>query len=498
MADAILALDQGTTSSRAIVFDQNRQIVCKAQQEFPQHFPQIGWVEHDPEDIWQSTLKTARKAFDEAEAQGYRVVALGITNQRETSLVWERETGKPIANALVWQDRRTSDYCRHLKDTGCEELITDKTGLLADPYFSASKIRWLLDHVEGAREQAETGKLAFGTVDSFLLWRLTHGASGGASHATDATNASRTSIFNIHNQQWDEDMLRQFNIPRTLLPEVKDCAADFGMTQRQIFGREIPVLGIAGDQQAASIGQACFSPGDVKSTYGTGCFVLLNTGDKALRSRNKLLTTVQYRFDGKTTYALEGSIFIAGAVVQWLRDALQIISSAEITEELAQSVEDTSGVYFVPAFTGLGAPWWDSDARGAIYGLSRGTGIAELTRAALESVCYQTHDLITAMRADNAELKRLRVDGGMSGNDWVMQFLADILGAPVDRPKVLETTALGAATLAGMKAGLYGGVEELASSWQGDRVFEPSMSEARREALLAGWQDAVARTLTTR
>jgi glycerol kinase len=498
MADAILALDQGTTSSRAIVFDSNRQIICKAQQEFPQHFPQIGWVEHDPEDIWQSTLETARKAFDEAEAQGYRVVALGITNQRETSLVWERETGKPIANALVWQDRRTSDYCRHLKDTGCEELITDKTGLLADPYFSASKIRWLLDHVEGAREQAETGKLAFGTVDSFLLWRLTHGAAGGASHATDATNASRTSIFNIHNQQWDEDMLRQFNIPRTLLPEVKDCAADFGMTQRQIFGREIPVLGIAGDQQAASIGQACFSPGDVKSTYGTGCFVLLNTGDKALRSRNKLLTTVQYRFDGKTTYALEGSIFIAGAVVQWLRDALQIISSAEITEELAQSVEDTGGVYFVPAFTGLGAPWWDSDARGAIYGLSRGTGIAELTRAALESVCYQTHDLITAMRADNAELKRLRVDGGMSGNDWVMQFLADILGAPVDRPKVLETTALGAATLAGMKAGLYGGVEELASSWQGDRVFEPSMSEARREALLAGWQDAVARTLTTR
>ncbi len=494
MKDAILALDQGTTSSRAIVFDDSRQIICKAQQEFPQHFPEIGWVEHDPEDIWQSTLTTARKAFDEAETQGYRVMAIGITNQRETSLIWERENGRPIANALVWQDRRTSEYCQHLKDTGCEEQIIAKTGLLADPYFSASKICWLLDNIEGARAQVEAGKLAFGTVDSFLLWRLTDGAS----HATDATNASRTSIFNIHTQDWDEDLLRQFNIPRSLLPEVKDCAADFGMTQREIFGREIPVLGIAGDQQAASIGQACFSPGDVKSTYGTGCFVLLNTGNKALRSRNKLLTTVQYRFNGKTTYALEGSIFIAGAVVQWLRDALQIIPSAGITEELASSIKNTGGVYFVPAFTGLGAPWWDSDARGAIYGLSRGTGIAELTRAALESVCYQTHDLITAMGADNAELKRLRVDGGMSGNDWLMQFLADILGAPVDRPKVLETTALGAATLAGMKAGLYGGVDELAASWQGEHVFEPSMPTARREALLAGWQDAVARTLTAR
>ncbi len=494
MKDAILALDQGTTSSRAIVFDDSRQIICKAQQEFPQHFPEIGWVEHDPEDIWQSTLATARKAFDEAETQGYRVMAIGITNQRETSLIWERENGRPIANALVWQDRRTSEYCQHLKDTGCEEQIIAKTGLLADPYFSASKICWLLDNIEGARAQVEAGKLAFGTVDSFLLWRLTDGAS----HATDATNASRTSIFNIHTQDWDEDLLRQFNIPRSLLPEVKDCAADFGMTQREIFGREIPVLGIAGDQQAASIGQACFSPGDVKSTYGTGCFVLLNTGNKALRSRNKLLTTVQYRFNGKTTYALEGSIFIAGAVVQWLRDALQIIPSAGITEELASSIKNTGGVYFVPAFTGLGAPWWDSDARGAIYGLSRGTGIAELTRAALESVCYQTHDLITAMGADNAELKRLRVDGGMSGNDWLMQFLADILGAPVDRPKVLETTALGAATLAGMKAGLYGGVDELAASWQGEHVFEPSMPTARREALLAGWQDAVARTLTAR
>lgn len=494
MKDAILALDQGTTSSRAIVFDNSRQIICKAQREFPQHFPEIGWVEHDPEDIWQSTLTTARKAFDEAETQGYRVMAIGITNQRETSLIWERENGRPIANALVWQDRRTSEYCQHLKDTGCEEQIIAKTGLLADPYFSASKICWLLDNIEGARAQVEAGKLAFGTVDSFLLWRLTDGAS----HATDATNASRTSIFNIHTQDWDEDLLRQFNIPRSLLPEVKDCAADFGMTQREIFGREIPVLGIAGDQQAASIGQACFSPGDVKSTYGTGCFVLLNTGNKALRSRNKLLTTVQYRFNGKTTYALEGSIFIAGAVVQWLRDALQIIPSAGITEELASSIKNTGGVYFVPAFTGLGAPWWDSDARGAIYGLSRGTGIAELTRAALESVCYQTHDLITAMGADNAELKRLRVDGGMSGNDWLMQFLADILGAPVDRPKVLETTALGAATLAGMKAGLYGGVDELAASWQGEHVFEPSMPTARREALLAGWQDAVARTLTAR
>ncbi len=494
MKDAILALDQGTTSSRAIVFDDSRQIICKAQQEFPQHFPEIGWVEHDPEDIWQSTLTTARKAFDEAETQGYRVMAIGITNQRETSLIWERENGRPIANALVWQDRRTSEYCQHLKDTGCEEQIIAKTGLLADPYFSASKICWLLDNIEGARAQVEAGKLAFGTVDSFLLWRLTDGAS----HATDATNASRTSIFNIHTQDWDEDLLRQFNIPRSLLPEVKDCAADFGMTQREIFGREIPVLGIAGDQQAASIGQACFSPGDVKSTYGTGCFVLLNTGNKALRSRNKLLTTVQYRFNGKTAYALEGSIFIAGAVVQWLRDALQIIPSAGITEELASSIKNTGGVYFVPAFTGLGAPWWDSDARGAIYGLSRGTGIAELTRAALESVCYQTHDLITAMGADNAELKRLRVDGGMSGNDWLMQFLADILGAPVDRPKVLETTALGAATLAGMKAGFYGGVDELAASWQGEHVFEPSMPTARREALLAGWQDAVARTLTAR
>ncbi len=492
MGDAILALDQGTTSSRAIVFDHQRRPISQAQQEFEQIFPQAGWVEHRANAIWQSSLVTARAALQKAESDGHTIRAIGITNQRETTLIWDRDSGKAIHNALVWQDRRTSEFCQHLKQEGQEDLIQDRTGLLADPYFSASKIAWILDNVPDARQRAEAGKLAFGTVDSFLLWQLT----GGKVHATDATNASRTSLFNIHTQQWDAELCRLFKVPMTLLPDVQDCAAQFGESDPSIFGRPIPILGIAGDQQAASIGQACFEKGDVKSTYGTGCFVLLNTGNTPIRSTNKLLTTIQYRLAGKTTYALEGSIFIAGAVVQWMRDALKIIPSASSTEQLAQDLENNGGVYFVPAFTGLGAPWWDSDARGAIYGLSRGTGIAEIVRAGLESVCYQTFDLMEAMRRDGANPACLRVDGGMTANDWVMQFLADCLDKPVERPHVLETTALGAATLAGMQAGLYPTSDDLREQWAAEHRFSPTMEPAERNRLLDGWHDAVKRTLS--
>jgi glycerol kinase len=488
----ILAMDQGTTSSRAILFDQHYAIVAQSQQEFDQHFPDSGWVEHNALDIWQTSLDTARQVLVEAGINAQQIAAIGITNQRETTLLWDRSTGKPIYNAIVWQDRRTAEYCNGLKDQGLESMVSAKTGLLLDPYFSATKVAWLLDNVDGARDRAERGELAFGTMDSWLLWNLTEGQS----HATDATNASRTMLYNIHQGQWDEELLTLFNIPRSLLPEVKDCAADFGITS--LLGSDIAILGIAGDQQAATVGQACFDTGMMKSTYGTGCFALLNTGTTAVASSNKLLTTIAYQLDGKVTYALEGSIFIAGAAVQWLRDGLGIIDSAKESGKLAQQADDNQDVYMIPAFTGLGAPWWDADARGALLGLTRGTGPAEIARAALESVCYQTLDLLNAMQADwdqSAETV-LRVDGGMVASDWTMQRLADILQAPVDRPVIAETTALGAAWLAGSRAGAWPDQQGFADNWRLDKNFAPEMAIELRDKKVAGWNKAVRRVLT--
>ncbi|HPE32043.1 MAG TPA: glycerol kinase GlpK [Parvularculaceae bacterium] len=489
--EIILAIDQGTTSSRAIAFNRKAEIVAVAQEEFAQHYPHPGWVEHDPEDIWRTTLAVSRRAFSDAEAKGGKVVAIGITNQRETTILWERESGQPISNAIVWQDRRTADQCRRLQESGLQEEVRAKTGLVLDPYFSATKAAWLLDHNEGARAAAENGEIAFGTVDCFLIARLT----GGKVHATDATNASRTSLFNINTNEWDGALLEAFNVPAACLPEVLDCAADYGMSDPALFGRPIPILGVAGDQQAAAIGQACFEPGDIKSTYGTGCFVLMQTGDTPVLSKNNLLSTIAARLDGRTSYAIEGSIFVAGAAVQWLRDGLGLIKSAKETEALARSIEDNRGVYLVPAFTGLGAPHWAPDARGAIYGLTRATGPAEFARAALESVVYQTADLLDAIRKDGVTPATLRVDGGMVANDWLLQFLADILEMPVERPKVMETTALGAAYLAGLKAGLFGSIDEISAQWARDARFEPKMNQAARDALLAGWRQAVERTL---
>ena len=490
----ILAMDQGTTSSRAILFNQQYAIVEQAQMEFDQHFPDSGWVEHNPADIWQTSLDTAKQAIAQAGINPDQIAAIGITNQRETTLLWDRNNGEPIYNAIVWQDRRTADYCNNLKDQGHEAMVSAKTGLLLDPYFSATKITWLLDNVEGARERAERGELAFGTMDSWLLWNLTEGQS----HATDATNASRTMLYNIHQGHWDEELLTLFNIPASLLPDVKDCAADFGNTKLLGDSSVIPILGIAGDQQAATVGQACFETGMMKSTYGTGCFALLNTGTTAVASSNKLLTTIAYQLDGKVTYALEGSIFIAGAAVQWLRDGLGIIDSAKQSGELAQQADDNQDVYMIPAFTGLGAPWWDADARGALLGLTRGTGPAEIARAALESVCYQTLDLLNAMHADwdqSAETV-LRVDGGMVASDWTMQRLADILQAPVDRPMIAETTALGAAWLAGSRAGVWPDQQGFADSWRLDKNFAPEMAVELRDKKVAGWNQAVQRVLS--
>ncbi len=489
--ELILAIDQGTTSSRAIVFDSQVNIVSVAQQEFPQHYPNDGWVEHAPEDLWNSTLAVARQAMAEAEQKGGQVVAFGLTNQRETTLVWERATGKPVFNAIVWQDRRTAGLCQQLRDQGLEAAVQSKTGLLLDAYFSATKVAWILDHVEGARARAEKGELAFGTVDSFIISRLT----GGRSHVIDATNASRTNLYNIHSGTWDPELLEMFNVPESMLPEVLDCSANFGQTEASLFGRTIPILGVAGDQQSAAIGQGCFEKGSIKSTYGTGCFALLNTGQDAVASHNRLLTTVAYQLQGRRTYALEGSIFIAGAAVQWLRDGLGIIQRAAETQTLAAGIPSNEGVYMVPAFTGLGAPYWDSEARGAVFGLTRATGSAELARAALESVCYQTHDLLSAMATDAGMPARLRVDGGMAANDWLMAFLADVLDLPIDRPQVVETTALGAAFLAGSKAGVYGSLEEIASNWKCERTFQPQMSQHHRQQLLAGWADAVSRVV---
>lgn len=485
----ILAIDQGTTSSRAIIFDLKGQAIATGQEEFPQYFPNNGWVEHEPEEIWQSTLNSCRLALSNAGISADNILAAGISNQRETTIIWERKTGKAIAPAIVWQDRRTSDYCNSLKQQGLEPLVQERTGLLLDPYFSASKIRWLLDSVPGARAQAEAGELAFGTVDSYLLWRL----SNGQRHQTDATNASRTSLFNIHQQCWDQDLLKLFNIPDQILPEVKDCAADFGAIATEHLGAEISILAMAGDQQAALIGQGCFQPGMAKSTYGTGCFFMLNTGTEALKSDNRLLTTIAYRLNGVSHYALEGSIFIAGAAVQWLRDGLQLINDAAETEELALQTDPNHGVYLVPAFTGLGAPYWDPEARGAILGLSRNTGIKELVTAGLESVCYQTKDLQKAMEADGQRPLTLRVDGGMSRNNWVLQTLADTLGATIDRPSCVETTALGVAYLAGLQAGVFQSLEEIESLWQLDRRFEAKLSKFDRDRRYQGWVDAVAR-----
>ena len=490
----ILAIDQGTTSSRAIVFDGSMEIAAMAQEEFTQHFPASGWVEHDPADIWQSVLSTCRAAIAKTEGGAEAIVAIGITNQRETTLIWDRASGNPIHNAIVWQDRRTADICRALKADGLEELVSDRTGLLLDPYFSATKVKWLLDNVDGARARAQNGDLLFGTVDSYLIWHLT----GGRSHATDATNAARTMLYDIRRGSWDAEICAALDIPMAMLPEVRDCAADYGVTDAALFGRALPILGVAGDQQAATIGQACFETGMMKSTYGTGCFALLNTGSDIIRSQNRLLSTIAYQLDGKPTYALEGSIFIAGAVVQWLRDGLGIIENASETQALAERADPAQSVYIVPAFTGLGAPYWDADSRGAIYGLTRSSGPAEFARAALESVGYQTRDLLEAMRADWAgagEDNILRVDGGMTASDWTMQFLADITGAPVDRPRVLETTALGVAWLAGMRAGLYPGQAEFAKNWALERRFEPVMAKAQRDERYAGWKDAVRRTL---
>ena len=491
-AKYILAMDQGTTSSRAIIFDPSYSVVALAQEEFQQHFPHSGWVEHSPADIWRTTLNTAKTAITKAGISPKQISAIGITNQRETTLIWDRKTGEPAYNAIVWQDRRTAEYCNGLKSQGHEPSITKKTGLLLDPYFSATKLAWILDNVDGARARAEAGELAFGTVDTWLLWNLTEGAS----HATDATNASRTMLYNIHRGEWDAELLTLFNIPSSLLPTVKDCAADFGHSS--LLGAIIPILGIAGDQQAATLGQACFNPGMMKSTYGTGCFALLNTGDTPVNSNNRLLTTIAYQLDGKPTYALEGSIFIAGAAVQWLRDGLGIIDSAKQSGELAATADDNQQVYMIPAFTGLGAPWWDPDARGALIGLTRGTGPAELSRAALESVCYQTLDLLNAMQSDWNQVADtvLRVDGGMVASDWTMQRLADILQSPVDRPVIAETTALGAAWLAGSRAGIWSDQTGFAERWQLDRQFSPKMSAQERAYRVAGWDQAIRRILT--
>jgi len=489
MSQFILAIDQGTTSSRAILFDHQGEVVNRAQQEFRQHFPQDGWVEHCPQDLWQTVLCTCREVLARQQISAAELTAIGITNQRETTLIWDRKTGKPVHNAIVWQDRRTSEYCQQLKAQGLEATVTDKTGLLIDPYFSATKIRWLLEEVPDVRARAERGELAFGTVDSWLLWCLTDGAV----HRTDATNASRTLLFNIHSQQWDDELLELFDIPASLLPEVMDCAADYGVCAEDYLGAAVPIRAIAGDQQAALVGQACFEPGMAKSTYGTGCFLMLNTGDQALRSEHRLLTTVAYRLNGKPVYALEGSIFVAGAAVQWLRDGLQLIAGAGETELLARQTDPAHGVYLVPAFTGLGAPYWDPDARGAIFGLTRDTGIKEIVTAGLQSVCYQTKDLQKAMEQDGERPVTLRVDGGMVANNWLLQSLADLLGAQVDRPRVIETTAQGVAYLAGLQSGVFGSLAEIAAHWQLDRQFDPQMDKQTRDHFYAGWCKAVSR-----
>jgi glycerol kinase len=495
LARYVLAIDQGTTSTRAILFRADTSVAAIAQQEFPQYFPADGEVEHAPEDLWRTTVETCRGAMREAGANARDIVAIGITNQRETTLLWERSTGRAVHRAIVWQDRRTADLCARLKAAGHEKLFAAKTGLLLDPYFSGTKLAWLLGNVAGAADRAARGELAFGTVDTYLLWRLT----GGKIHATDATNASRTLLFDIHDGRWDERLLEILNVPESVLPQVRDSSAAFGTTDPEIFGAAIPICGIAGDQQAALIGQACFSPGMLKATYGTGCFALLNTGDTPVKSDNKLLTTVAYQLDGKRSYALEGSIFVAGAAVQWLRDSLHIVQTAAETSELAAAADPTQEVILVPAFVGLGAPYWRPDVRGALFGLTRATGPRELAQAALDSVCFQSADLLAAMAADwraaDATLKTLRVDVGMANSDWFMQRLADIIGNTVDRPRIKETTALGAAYLAGLQTGFYPEPDRFLQHWRLERQFKPQMDAAVRERKLTAWSAAIGRLL---
>ncbi|MCP5085910.1 MAG: glycerol kinase GlpK [Rhodobacteraceae bacterium] len=485
----LLAIDQGTTSSRAILFDASLNVMSFAQEEFPQHFPQSGWVEHDPEDIWSSTAAMCRQAIERDHASSSDIAAIGITNQRETTIVWDKATGRAIYNAIVWQDRRTADYCRELKNAGHEPMVTEKTGLLLDPYFSATKLKWILDNIYGARARAAKGELLFGTVDSFLIWHLT----GGKSHVTDATNAARTMLYDIRKGCWSSTICNLLDIPMQMLPEVKDSAAEFGVTRADLFGSEIPILGVAGDQQAATIGQACFEPGMIKSTYGTGCFVLINTGDVPVYSKHRLLTTIAYQLDGKPIYALEGSIFIAGAVVQWLRDGLKIIRNADETQGLAETADETENVILVPAFTGLGAPYWNAECRGAMFGITRNTGPAEIAKAALNSVAFQTHDLIEAIAEDwtDSDLSVLRVDGGMTKSDWTMQALADQLSIPIDRPENTETTALGAAYLAGLRAGLCPPPEEFSRQWALETRFTPKISAEVAATRHAEWKRAV-------
>ncbi len=490
----ILSIDQGTTSSRAILFDETLNLKATAQEEFPQIFPKSGWVEHDPSDLWSTTAGTCRAVIERAGIDARDIISIGITNQRETTVVWDKTTGKPVYNAIVWQDRRTAEFCKSLRDAGHADMVADRTGLLLDPYFSATKVKWILDNVDGARDAAQAGDLLFGTVDCYLIWKLT----GGKVHATDATNAARTMLYDIRKGRWSQTICDLMGVPMSMLPDVRDSAADFGTTRADLFGRPIPILGVAGDQQAATIGQACFESGMMKSTYGTGCFALLNTGDTPVRSNNRLLTTIAYQLDGKPTYALEGSIFVAGAVVQWLRDGLKIIREASQTQPLAENADPAQDVILVPAFTGLGAPYWNPDCRGAIFGLSRNSGPEELARAALESVGYQTRDLLEAMYADwtgDADRGVLRVDGGMSASDWAMQFLSDIIGAPVDRPKVLETTALGVAWLAGMQADALPDQDAFGKQWALDRQFTPNMADDTRAAKYANWKRAVESTL---
>lgn len=487
----LLAIDQGTTSTRAVLFDDQGKPLFTAQTEFTQLFPHDGWVEHDADEIWDTVLQVCKQAIAASHEMGGTIRGLGITNQRETSVVWNRKTGKAVYNAIVWQDRRTSETCHFLRDEGYEQMVTNKTGLLLDPYFSATKVAWILDHDPALRQQAANGELAFGTIDSFLLWRLT----GGKVHATDATNAARTMLYNIHDGAWDEELLELFNVPANILPEVHDCAHEFGFTDKGLFGESICIGGIAGDQHAASIGQACFEPGMIKSTYGTGCFMLINTGTRAIQSDHRLLTTIAYQLDGVTTYAIEGSIFSAGAAIQWLRDGLGIIKSAGDSEAMAAGLDSNKGVYLVPAFTGLGAPHWDAEARGALYGLTRDTGPAEIVRATLESICYQTNDLFRAMREDGVTPGLLRVDGGMVKNNWLVQQLADTLHLRVQRPAVTETTALGAACLAGLQTGVFNSLSDISAGWQCEATFEPALNETARRQLLNGWDKALKRTL---
>lgn len=489
----ILALDQGTSSSRAIVFDHNGKVCSTAQQEFTQHFPKPGWVEHNPMDIWSSEASVIAQAITEIGINGLNIAGIGITNQRETTIVWDAETGKPVYNAIVWQDRRTSEYCDELKERGLVEKIRDKTGLILDAYFSATKIKWILDNVEGARERAEIGELRFGTVDSWLVWNLTRGGK----HVTDVTNASRTMLFNIHTLQWDDELLELFDIPRSMLPKVCSCSEIYGVTKTTIFAHEVPICGIAGDQQSALFGQMCCDEGSVKNTYGTGCFLLMNTGQKPIKSENNLLTTIAWQIGGKTNYALEGSIFVGGSVVQWLRDGLKIIESSGQVEAFASTEEDNGGVYFVPALTGLGAPYWDQYAKGCIYGITRGTTGAHIARAALEGIAFQTMDIVGAMQRDSGiQLKELKVDGGASQNNLMMQFQSEVLGCTVVRPKVTETTAMGAAYLAGLAVGYWKNVDEIREQWQVDRKFQPEASADKVAKAKAGWADAIKRTLS--